>query len=91
MKKWTWNVCIGLAFISLAGCGTLGAAISNQEICPYHGVQLDLMAATDWNTIQSTFGAIIPLAIVDLPFSFVLDTVYLSEVKDDNNCTSPWK
>ena len=89
--KWTRNVCIGLMIISLSGCGTFGAALGNQEICPYHGVQLDLIAATDWDTILSTFGVIIPLAIVDLPFSFVLDTIYLKDVKENNNCTSPWE
>ena len=89
--KWTRNVCIGLMIISLSGCGTFGAALGNQEICPYHGVQLDLIAATDRDTILSTFGVIIPLAIVDLPFSFVLDTIYLKDVKENNNCTSPWE
>jgi len=90
LKKCARNACIGLAYLGLSGCGTLSAAMTNQEICPYHGVQYDLIAATDWEMIKTTFGVIIPLAIIDLPFSFILDTLYLTEVEEDNKCRSPW-
>lgn len=54
----------------------------NGPACPYQGVQLDFHAATDWTLIKGSNGLIIPLAIIDLPFSFVLDTLTLGNALD---------
>ena len=65
-----------------SGCAAIGAAVMNGPACPYQGVQLDFHAATDWTLIKGSNGLIIPLAIIDLPFSFVLDTLTLGSALD---------
>lgn len=65
-----------------SGCAAIGAAVMNGPTCPYQGVQLDFHAATDWTLIKGSNGLIIPLAIIDLPFSFVLDTLTLGDALD---------
>jgi uncharacterized protein YceK len=60
----------------------------NGPFCPYQGVHLDLFSATDWNMIKATTGFVIPLAIIDLPFSFVVDTLTLGSALNANNGTA---
>ncbi|WP_157832178.1 YceK/YidQ family lipoprotein [Pseudomonas sp. S09G 359] len=76
---------LGLVFTVLTGCGSLGAAIMNGPLCPYQGVHLDFNAITDWQTILITKGFIIPLAIIDLPLSFVVDTFSLGAALEADN------
>jgi uncharacterized protein YceK len=70
----------------LSGCGSLGAGITHGPNCPYQGVHLDFWATTNWATLKSTYGSIIPLAIIDLPFSFVFDTFVLEKADGGDLC-----
>lgn len=88
--KFTNTAYAGLIAVSLSGCGTFGAAIANGPSCPYQGVHLDFATATDWQAIKSTLGLIIPLAIIDMPLSFVADTINLPKTGDASNCPRNW-
>lgn len=74
-----------LIAILLSGCAALGAAVMNGPTCPYQGVHLVFHAATDWNMIKATYGFNIPLAIIDLPLSFVFDTLTLGSALEADN------
>lgn len=76
---------LGGAAIFISGCGSFGAAIMNGPFCPYQGVHLDLYSAIDWSAIKATTGFIIPFAILDLPFSFVVDTLTLGSALNADN------
>ncbi|MNE34941.1 lipoprotein [compost metagenome] len=70
----------------LSGCGSFGAGVMHGPSCPYQGVHLDFWAATDWSTVKNTYGVIIPMAIIDLPFSFVFDTFTLEKADGGDRC-----
>jgi uncharacterized protein YceK len=76
---------LGLVAGLHSGCAAIGAAVMNGPTCPYQGVQLDFHAATDWTLIKGSNGLIIPLAIIDLPFSFVFDTLTLGGALEADN------
>jgi uncharacterized protein YceK len=76
---------LGLVAGLHSGCAAIGAAVMNGPTCPYQGVQLDFHAATDWTLIKGSNGLIIPLAIIDLPFSFVFDTLTLGSALEAGN------
>lgn len=65
-------------FSTFPGCGHLASSISGKP-CPYGGVQTDLAAMVHPKIIIESYGAIIPLAIIDMPASFALDTLKLGE------------
>jgi len=75
----------GLFVLSISGCGSIGAGLAYGPNCPYQGVQFDFKAATSWNFIKETYGFVIPLAIIDLPFSFVFDTFALERALERTN------
>jgi uncharacterized protein YceK len=62
----------------LAGCGTFWAGIMDNS-CPYSGVKFDLSTLTDAEFILSGHILMAPLIIVDIPFSFIWDTILLDE------------
>lgn len=70
----------------LSGCGSFAAGISHGPTCPYQGVGFDFALATDWNIIKKTYGLLVPLTIVDLPFSFVIDTFALGKADGGDLC-----
>lgn len=72
----------------LAGCGHFASAISHNGYCAYSGVKADLALMTDLDAIKGTNGLIVPLAIVDLPGSFVWDTFSLGESSQYECATS---
>lgn len=76
----------GLIMLSISGCGSFGAAVSYGPTCPYQGVQFDFKIATNWNVIKQTCGSIIPLAVIDLPFSFVFDAFTLGQADGGDKC-----
>ncbi|AHL33259.1 hypothetical protein CD58_10300 [Pseudomonas brassicacearum] len=65
----------------LAGCSTLSETFDDRPRCgphPYCGASTDIeviKAATDENA--GIFRALVPLAVIDLPFSLVADTLFL--------------
>jgi len=77
---------LGAVMTTISGCGYIGAGVTNGPQCPYQGVHLDLYSITDWETIKSTYGLVIPLAIVDLPFSFVFDTLVIDKADGGDKC-----
>jgi uncharacterized protein YceK len=79
---------LGGAAISISGCGSFAAVTMNGPFCPYQGVHLDLYVATDWNMIKGSAGFVVPLAIIDLPFSFVADTLTLGSALSASNGTA---
>jgi len=70
-----------LAVALLAGCSTLAETYDDRPRCgvhPYCGASTDIeviKAATDENA--GIFRALVPLAVIDLPFSLVADTLLL--------------
>ncbi|WP_431081232.1 YceK/YidQ family lipoprotein [Pseudomonas thivervalensis] len=70
-----------LAVVLLAGCSTLSEIFDDRPRCgphPYCGSSTDIeviKAATDENA--GVFRALVPLALIDLPFSLVADTLFL--------------
>ncbi|WP_375154757.1 YceK/YidQ family lipoprotein [Pseudomonas sp. PDM25] len=80
-----------MSAVVLSGCGSFGAVLIHGPTCPYQGVHLDLYAATDWTTIKYTYGAIVPLAIIDVPFSFVFDTFSLGYATGGDLCPRDFK
>ncbi|MCJ8206258.1 YceK/YidQ family lipoprotein [Pseudomonas sp. RGM2987] len=70
-----------LAVVSLTGCSTLSETFDERPRCgphPYCGSSSDIeliKAATDENA--GIFRALVPLAVIDLPFSIVADTLFL--------------
>ncbi|AXA52920.1 YceK/YidQ family lipoprotein [Pseudomonas thivervalensis] len=70
-----------LAVVLLAGCSTLSETFDDRPRCgphPYCGSSTDIeviKAATDENA--GVFRALVPLALIDLPFSLVADTLFL--------------
>lgn len=70
-----------LAVVLLAGCSTLSETFDDRPRCgphPYCGSSSDIeliKAATDENA--GIFRALVPLAVIDLPFSIVADTLFL--------------
>lgn len=65
MRMWFRVVALALVALGTNGCASsLGHMFGP---CPYTGVQLDVAS---WDVV-------VPLMIVDLPFSAVLDTVLL--------------
>ncbi|WP_330211346.1 YceK/YidQ family lipoprotein [Pseudomonas sp. AM4(2022)] len=87
MKHFKYSL-LGVAAISISGCGSFAAVTMNGPFCPYQGVHLDLYVATNWNMIKGSAGFIIPLAIIDLPFSFVADTLTLGSALNASNGTA---
>ncbi|OOS00581.1 hypothetical protein B0187_01375 [Haemophilus paracuniculus] len=72
MKKWMITL---VATFSLTGCSTL---MTLDDPTPYSGVQQDLEQFSPCNGAGCMGLAITrPLAIIDLPFSFVGDTLML--------------
>ncbi|SDV07264.1 YceK/YidQ family lipoprotein [Pseudomonas mucidolens] len=86
MLKMKLSLLISFFAMYLSGCGSFVTGISHGPTCPYQGVQLDVYAATDWATLKSTYGGILPLAIIDLPFSFVFDTFTLEKADGGDRC-----
>lgn len=84
MKSFKYGL-LGVITILISGCAALGAVVMNGPTCPYQGVHLDFHAATNWSMIKGTYGLIIPLAIIDLPFSFVFDTLTLGSAYEADN------
>lgn len=84
MKCFKYGV-LGSAAIFISGCGSLGAATMNGPFCPYQGVHLDIFSITDWSMIKATTGFVIPLGVIDLPFSFVVDTLTLGSALNADN------
>lgn len=70
-----------------SGCGSMFASISHGPRCPYDGVKLSASALFSWEAIVATGGLIIPMAIIDLPFSFIYDTLMLEEAEGDDKCS----
>lgn len=66
----------------ISGCGSLAAIISYGPFCPYQGVAADFAAITSWDMIKQTRGVIIPLGIIDMPLSFVTDTLTLTKIEE---------
>lgn len=70
-----------LAVALLAGCSTLSETFDDRPRCgphPYCGTSTDIeviKAATDEN--PGVFRVLAPLALIDLPFSLVADTLFL--------------
>ncbi|MNP40935.1 hypothetical protein D3C76_1346080 [compost metagenome] len=70
-----------LAVVLLAGCSTLSETFDDRPRCgphPYCGSATDIeviKAATDENA--GVLRALVPLALIDLPFSLVADTLIL--------------
>jgi uncharacterized protein YceK len=107
MKRILFVISMGLLLLSSTGCGTIrclssdGTHIPGKDIKPpapnavYGGVRWDMIGSTT----ADTTGLIILNAIpryVDLPFSFVLDTIVLpytlfSEEKTVRNVFEPMK
>lgn len=84
MKRLKFGI-LGFIVGLQSGCAAVGAVVMNGPTCPYQGVHLDVHAATDWSMIKGTYGLVIPLAIIDLPFSFVFDTLTLGSALDADN------
>jgi uncharacterized protein YceK len=76
----------GLIVVSISGCGSFWAGVVHGPTCPYQGVQFDFKMATNWDAIKGTYGFVIPLAVVDLPFSFVVDTFTLGQADGGDRC-----
>ncbi|WP_165679321.1 YceK/YidQ family lipoprotein [Metapseudomonas otitidis] len=83
-----------LVFSLCSGCGTFAAEIANGPYCPYQGVLLDIHAMTSWEAIKAMRGFGIPLGLIDLPFSAVMDTFVLlesSERIDPEQCPRSYR
>ncbi|MBT2337627.1 MULTISPECIES: YceK/YidQ family lipoprotein [Pseudomonas] len=69
------------AFALLTGCSTLAETFDDRPRCgphPYCGASTDIevmKAATEDNA--GVFRVLAPLAMIDLPFSLVADTLFL--------------
>lgn len=68
----------GIAFTSFTGCAWLGNRITPHS-CMYGGTHLDLMAILYPPFILDTYGLSIPLGLIDLPASFIMDTFTLEQ------------
>lgn len=70
-----------LAVVTLTGCSTLSETFDDHPRCgphPYCGSASDIeliKAATDEDA--GILRALVPLAVIDLPFSIVADTLFL--------------
>jgi uncharacterized protein YceK len=70
-----------LAVVMLAGCSTFSETFGDRPSCgahPYCGSSTDIeliKAATDESA--GALRALVPLAVIDLPFSMVADTLFL--------------
>ncbi|MET1077284.1 MAG: YceK/YidQ family lipoprotein [Pseudomonas sp.] len=78
MRPYGWVVVAGL----LSGCSTVAETFSDPPRCPgrlaYCGTQVDALlisAATDQDA--GVLRALWPIALIDLPFSLVADTLIL--------------
>ncbi len=75
------TVLTAVALAILAGCSTLSETFGDGKHCgvhPYCGSAVDVMVikgATEENA--GIMVALAPIAIIDLPFSFVADTLVL--------------
>lgn len=71
-------VIMALTMTLLAGCATVNETFGNGRICglhPYCGAYTDIMVIKAKNA--GAMRALIPYAIIDLPFSIVADTLIL--------------
>jgi len=84
-------ILFGFFALSISGCGSFLAALGHGPLCPYQGVQFDFKTATSWQAIKATYGFVVPLAIVDLPFSFVVDTFSLQYADGGENCPREYR
>ena len=72
---------MALATTLLTGCATINESSSYGHMCglhPYCGVSTDIeiiKSSTEGNA--GAYGALTPFAIIDLPLSFVADTLIL--------------
>ena len=70
-----------LAVMLLTGCSTLSETFGDRPMCgphPYCGTSTDvelIKAATDDSA--GILRALVPVAVIDLPFSLVADTLFL--------------
>jgi uncharacterized protein YceK len=77
----------------LTGCSTLAETFDDRPRCgvhPYCGVSTDIeviKAATEENA--GIFRALVPLAVIDLPFSLVADTLLLPYTAFANEPAQP--
>lgn len=73
-------LCIAVCCV-ISGCGSfVGRAVSDNVVGgpPYIGVRLDLRALTETRKDPGNSDVLsAPLAILDIPFSFCLDTILL--------------
>ncbi|WHS62531.1 YceK/YidQ family lipoprotein [Pseudomonas sp. G2-4] len=74
-------VVTALAMALLTGCATINESSSYGHMCglhPYCGVTVDMAIIKDSTTGNAgAMSALAPFAIIDLPFSFVADTLIL--------------
>ncbi len=69
---------LGIAVVACLGCAGLGNLI-NHRSCMYGGTQMDLAAIVYPPFILSTYGLSIPLGLLDLPGTFVVDTLLVEQ------------
>jgi uncharacterized protein YceK len=71
------NLCLAAAVFVLTGCGSISARWRGEQGRPYPGVRMAAQHATHYTTEGEL------IALLDIPFSAVLDTLLLPYDLDD--------
>lgn len=70
---------IVLSCVLLVGCGNAVSKVYLERFCSYGGVKWNLSLLLDLGFHYQTHAFFLPFLLVDLPFSFIADTIELYE------------